>query len=138
MQQLQQFKALGDESRLNIVTMLLERNYCVGALAKNLGISEAAVSQHLKVLSDAGLLTKERSGYFMHYDVDRDELNRLGQTLAEMAATIRQQCASGPGGCREKKAKCQCRRAVCADAQGDHQCHGQAAHQSQNMNVAEE
>jgi len=43
-------KALGDENRLHIVMLLLRHDFCVGALSKRLDISEAAVSQHLKVL----------------------------------------------------------------------------------------
>ena len=55
-------KALSDETRMKIVILLLKNNYCVRALAKELKISEAAVSQHLKVLREAGLLTGEKKG----------------------------------------------------------------------------
>ena len=43
-------KALADENRLKIVELLLLHNPCVGAIAMHVGISEAAVSQHLKIL----------------------------------------------------------------------------------------
>ena len=39
-------KALSDETRMKLVILLLKNNYCVRALAKELKISEAAVSQH--------------------------------------------------------------------------------------------
>ena len=63
------FKALADENRLLLLRLLLRRNCCVRALARQLDISEAAVSQHLKVLREAGLIFGEKCGYFMHYTV---------------------------------------------------------------------
>lgn len=51
------FKALADENRLLLLRLLLRRNCCVRALARQLDISEAAVSQHLKVLREAGLIS---------------------------------------------------------------------------------
>ena len=49
-------KALADDNRLLILRLLGRRDYCVRALARQLGISQAAVSQHLKVLRQAGLV----------------------------------------------------------------------------------
>ena len=43
-------KAIADETRLKIITLLLRHNYCVRALARKLELSESGVSQHLKVL----------------------------------------------------------------------------------------
>ena len=51
------WEALGDPSRLAIVTALAARPQAVGELAEGLPISRAAVSQHLKVLKVAGLVT---------------------------------------------------------------------------------
>jgi len=53
---------LGDPSRLAIVTALAERPQAVGELADRLPISRAAVSQHLKVLKVAGLVTDRAMG----------------------------------------------------------------------------
>ena len=47
---------------------------CVGALARQLGVSQSAVSQHLAVLRAAGLVADERRGYFVHYRLDRERL----------------------------------------------------------------
>lgn len=72
------FKALADETRLRLVRLLAEQTpdgaLCVGALARHLGVSQSAVSQHLAVLRAAGLVVDERRGYFVHYRVDRDRL----------------------------------------------------------------
>ncbi len=77
-------KSLSDQSRFRIVNMLLARNYCVGGLSRVLRISEAAVSQHLRVLKDVGLVTGMRQGYFTHYRVERDVLIHLAGALLRM------------------------------------------------------
>ena len=59
-------KALSDETRLKIINLLLNFDFCVGALSRQLGISEAAVSQHLQILRKAGLVTGEKRGYYTH------------------------------------------------------------------------
>jgi DNA-binding transcriptional ArsR family regulator len=56
------WEALGDPSRLAIVTCLAERPRAVGELADALPISRPAVSQHLKVLKDAGLVSDSAAG----------------------------------------------------------------------------
>ena len=43
-------KAIADETRMNILMLLLRHNYCVRALANELNLTEATISQHLKVL----------------------------------------------------------------------------------------
>lgn len=67
-------KALSDETRLNILKLLVNHDYCVRALAKRLDVSESAVSQHLKVLRHAGIVKGEKRGYFTHYWVDKELL----------------------------------------------------------------
>jgi DNA-binding transcriptional ArsR family regulator len=54
--------ALGDRSRRGIVACLAERPRAVGELADELPISRPAVSQHLKVLKAAGLVTERAEG----------------------------------------------------------------------------
>jgi DNA-binding transcriptional ArsR family regulator len=54
--------ALGDPTRLAIVECLAQRPYAVGELAAELPVSRPAVSQALKVLKDAGLVTERASG----------------------------------------------------------------------------
>jgi len=61
------FRALGSEPRLKIVRALRERALCVGALAARLGMTESAVSQHLRVLRVAGLVVSDKRANFVHY-----------------------------------------------------------------------
>jgi ArsR family transcriptional regulator len=79
-------KALADETRLNILRMLLNGDLCVGALAKHLGISKPAVSQHLQKLRMAGLVKGEKRGYWTHYIVDTKVLARIAKELNGLAA----------------------------------------------------
>ncbi len=78
------FKALADENRLKIIMFLLRYDFCVGALARNLGISRAAVSQQLQVLRKAGLVKGEKRGYWTHYSVEREALEELAEGLLEL------------------------------------------------------
>jgi ArsR family transcriptional regulator len=72
------FKALGDETRLGLVALLAQqepgRAMCVGRLARELGVTASAVSQHLRVLKDLGLVHVERRGYRLHYFLDSERL----------------------------------------------------------------
>ena len=91
-------KALADENRLLILKLLGRRDYCVRALARQLGVSQAAVSQHLKVLREAGLISGEKRGYFIHYRVDGGALRAVSAALAGLARPIPAPCGGcGPG-----------------------------------------
>ncbi len=77
-------KALGEPMRFRIFNCLLERKHCVRSLSKQLGISESAVSQHLKVMREAGLVYGERHGYHIHYLPEQDALDSLAGLFADM------------------------------------------------------
>ncbi|MBW1730857.1 MAG: winged helix-turn-helix transcriptional regulator [Deltaproteobacteria bacterium] len=79
------FKALSDDNRFKILEMLLNGDFCVGALANRLGISRAAVSQHLRILSRAGLVRGEKRGYWTHYIVNRSALKEVAESVAKMS-----------------------------------------------------
>ena len=79
-------KALGEPMRLKIFLALLERKHCVRSLSKKLGITESAISQHLKVMRDAGLVYGEKYGYHTHYLPAQDALNFLAEQLERMRA----------------------------------------------------
>lgn len=79
-------KTLADNTRLNMVRMILTHDLCVGALAERLDVTEAAVSQHLAKLREVGLVRGEKRGYWTHYSVNRDRLGELAASLAELAA----------------------------------------------------
>ena len=64
------FGALADPTRRDIFERLARRPRAVGELAKELPVSRPAVSQHLRVLRDAGLVTDSRDGSRRVYRVD--------------------------------------------------------------------
>lgn len=61
------FKVLGNESRLALVWLLSTGPLTVGALADEAGLSQPLVSQHLRTLRQAGLVTSEREGKEIRY-----------------------------------------------------------------------
>ena len=69
--------ALGDPTRRAIFERLADRPRAVGELARDLPVSRPAVSQHLKVLKDAGLVIDRREGNRRIYRLDPDGVGAL-------------------------------------------------------------
>ena len=117
-------KAIADATRMNIMMLLLRHNYCVRALARKLNLSEAAISQHLKVMREAGLLMGEKRGYFMHYDVNRSVLHELATEIQELAAIEQKSCTPEIGGCKTSEQEhCHLEKQDCS-AEMKELCHG--------------
>jgi DNA-binding transcriptional ArsR family regulator len=76
--------ALGDPTRRSIFERLGEGPRAVGELARELPVSRPAVSQHLKVLKEAGLVSGERHGTRRIYRVDTDGVAALRAYLDEL------------------------------------------------------
>ena len=80
------FKALGDPTRLRILSLLSAKksDICVGALANRLGVTQPAVSQHLKVLKNVGILEANKIGFRVHYRINEDVLTACKINLDEI------------------------------------------------------
>lgn len=65
--QLHIFRAIGEETRLRIMALLLRGELTVSEITQILGQSQPRVSRHLKILTDAGLVDKFREGSWMFY-----------------------------------------------------------------------
>jgi len=76
------FKALADPTRARIVAELADGGLCVGALAYRLGVTHSAISQHLRILREAGFVEGERQGYRVHYSLDRDRIREVSAQVA--------------------------------------------------------
>ena len=63
-------------TRVRIIELLKGRALCVGALAAKLDVTQGAVSQHLRVLRDNGLVVAEKRGYFVHYRLNEKTLEK--------------------------------------------------------------
>ncbi len=72
-----QWAALGDRTRRTIFTRIARRPCAVGELARDLPVSRPAVSQHLKVLRDAGLVTPRKEGRSRLYRVEAEPLRAV-------------------------------------------------------------
>ena len=79
------FKVLGVETRIRIIDLLKSKGP-LGAknIAELVGITPAAVSQHLKILKQAGLVRSERRGYWIPYSIDEEALENCRQLLNEV------------------------------------------------------
>jgi DNA-binding transcriptional ArsR family regulator len=90
---------LGDPTRRAIFERLADCPSAVGELARDFPVSRPAVSQHLKVLKDAGLVVDRRDGNRRIYHVDpdgvaalREYLDRFwGRSLAAFKQTVEEQ-----------------------------------------------
>ncbi len=81
------FKVLSVGTRVRMIELLKRQSLCVNALANRLDITPAAISQHLRVLRDANIVTGEKRGYFVHYRVNEKTLakwNKTTKTLLEI------------------------------------------------------
>jgi len=67
-------KVLSVGTRVQIVQLLKRGVLCVNALAARLDVTQGAVSQHLRVMRDAGLVIDEKRGYFVHYRLNEKTL----------------------------------------------------------------
>ena len=63
------FRAIGEESRLRIVSLLARGELTVSEITTILGQSQPRVSRHLKILADAGLVERHREGAWMFYRI---------------------------------------------------------------------
>ena len=68
------FSLLSVETRIKIIRLISMKPLCVNALAQQLGMTQSAVSQHLRVLRNVRLVQGEKRGYFVHYRVSFETL----------------------------------------------------------------
>lgn len=80
------FRALGDETRVQIVCLLAEQPapLCVCHIESAFGLTQSGISYHLKVLREVGLVTTQRRGTWIYYQLNRDRLAQLGPLLPEL------------------------------------------------------
>jgi DNA-binding transcriptional ArsR family regulator len=81
------FAALGDPTRRAIFERLAEQPRAVGELAREFPVSRPAVSQHLRVLKDAGLVLDRPAGARRIYHVDPDGVGALRAYLDQFWST---------------------------------------------------
>ena len=81
---------------VEIIELLKIVPMSVNSIAESLGVTQSAVSQHLRILKAAGLVSDERHGYWIYYSLNREVLEKCRQRLNRV-------CTCGCGGNGEKK-----------------------------------
>ena len=80
------FSALGDPSRLRLLELLRQDRHCVSELAAETDASLSAVSQRLKLLATARLVTRSREGKHVYYALADDHVRHILTEVLEHAA----------------------------------------------------
>ena len=78
-------KAVSDPARLQLLSMVRaapDCSYCVGDLVEAVDLAQPTVSHHLKVITEAGLLTRERRGNQVWFTLAPERLAQIGQIFA--------------------------------------------------------
>lgn len=65
-------KLLGDKTRLTMMKLLQDNEYCVCEFVGIFKTSQPAISQHLRKLKDAGLVKETRRGQWIHYSMNKE------------------------------------------------------------------
>lgn len=66
------FRAMGEDTRVKIITMLLEEEMCICELIDELKLSQPAVSHHMKILKQAELVNDRREGKWTFYSINKE------------------------------------------------------------------
>lgn len=80
-------RVLGDPLRLRIVTLLARETLCTTHLVEETGARQTNLSNHMKVLREAGLVETEPCGRFTYYRLKPEVLAGLSEQFAELAAS---------------------------------------------------
>lgn len=80
-EQIKLLKALGDETRMRIVQCLLDGERCACTLVPAVGRAQPTVSQHLRILEEAGVLESWRKGVNIWYRIRSDKTVRILEIL---------------------------------------------------------
>ena len=76
------FKALGHPIRYKIVTFLFDGPKCVSTINNEMEYSQANLSQHLKLLKDAGILESEKIGMEIYYRISNEDIKKIIECVA--------------------------------------------------------
>lgn len=82
-------KALGDETRLKIVAMLLVQDVCLCEIVEGLKIPTSTINHHLKILERGGVITGRREGKFTVYSIDEKKTDRSSFVEKQLSMGIK-------------------------------------------------
>ena len=90
------FKALGDETRLAIVQILVGKELCVCDIQNAFDMSQPAISHHLKILRQSGVVRDLREGKWIYYSLNPAAINLISAILAVIQKATDQTERKGP------------------------------------------
>ncbi len=99
------FKALCEDVRLKIIALLMPRELCVCEIIEQLNLSQPAVSHHMKILKQAGLVNDRREGRWIFYSLDKERFMQLARLLDEQLFEPVSSCPSESGSIPDAKCR---------------------------------
>lgn len=80
------FKALCDENRLSILELLKGGEKCACVLMEELNIAQSALSYHMKILCESGIVTSRQEGKWTHYTISKSGREYAIKRLTELTS----------------------------------------------------
>ena len=80
------FKALCDEKRLSILELLKGGEKCACVLMEELNIAQSALSYHMKILCESGIVTSRQEGKWTHYTISKSGREYAIKRLTELTS----------------------------------------------------
>lgn len=80
------FKALCDEKRLSILELLKSGEKCACVLMEELNIAQSALSYHMKILCESGIVTSRQEGKWTHYTISKSGREYAIKRLTELTS----------------------------------------------------
>ncbi len=82
------FKAFSNEVRLQVLEFLLEGEMCVSGIVSKLNVTQPTVTQHLRILQELGVVKSKKLGYWMHYSIDKDGIQKVKNELKKFIENL--------------------------------------------------
>lgn len=80
------FKALGDNTRIEIIQLLAQGELCANEIHESFDFSQPTLSYHMKMLTESGLVRSRRDGAWVRYSLNKDAMNILMHWLDDQIA----------------------------------------------------
>lgn len=81
-------KLLGDKTRLTMVSLLIEREWCVCEFVDIFDMSQPAISQHLRKLKLEGIVKENKRGQWVHYSLNIEDKPYIQAVLDQMPDSV--------------------------------------------------
>lgn len=82
------FSALSDATRLKIIQLLTEHEMCVCEIEDRLGMSQPAISHHLRILKRAGLIAGRKSGKWTYYSINGEKFMKYNDKFNKAVLSV--------------------------------------------------